>query len=566
MPAPDVFPASADQEFMWYAVELDPERPTYNLPYRADLTGPLDPAALRRALTDVVARHEALRTTFRLRDATLWQVVREPCTVDLPVVDLSGAADAEERAADLTDVEVGRLFDLRTGPLLRATLIRLTERRYRLLLVIHHLVFDGWSTGVLFDDLARAYDARVSGGEPFLAPAKMRYGEFARWQRDQLTGQELSRLLTYWRRRLTGVPHVLTLPSDRVRANGDAPAGKLSRDAVHPVQLPATLDKAVRALARAERATLFMTMLSAYAVLLHEYTGERALLIGTPVANRPRPETATMIGLFVNMLPVRADLAGEPTYRELIGRLRETVLSGFGHQLPIEHIVADLRPERRRGRRPLFQVIFWLHEYGSGPQWFGRLGEVDAAVDELPTGAAMYSIELGVRDTAEGLRCELSYNAAEFDASTIAHLATRYLAVLERMTADPDQRVPIATPGAPADRAPAPARPVAARSSLERTIARTWRSVLGVEEVGLDDNFFNLGGHSRLMAQVRDDLAGSLGVRVTLLDLFEYPTVGALAEYLAANDARTRAAEPSDLGDRQRAGRLRLRQTRGGDE
>jgi aryl carrier-like protein len=563
------FPASSAQEYMWLAVELDPSRPSYHVPYRIVLTGELRPDALRAAIHDVIARHESLRTSFRYRDGELRQLVRSRLDVDVPLIDLHGHPDAAARAVELTRRAATGGFDLERGPLVRFRLLRTGERRHELIAVVHHLVFDGWSTGVLLDELALAYPAHVAGRAPNLPELEIQYADFARWQRQQVTEKALEPHLAYWRKQLRDAPRYRLVAAGRVSPEAGA-------DECHSFHLPAELSAAIGALAAAQRCTLFVTLLTAFAVLLAGHADEREVFVGTPAANRPRPETAGLIGLFVNMIVIRADLRGEATYRELLGRVRDTVLTGFDAQVPFENVVADLRPARI-GRTPFFQAILSVQQ-SAGAR---RIGELDAELEEIFTGAAKYDLALGVRVTPNGLTCQFTYSTAVFDRTAAELLAERYRSVLEAMTADPD-RCPDHAGEFPSWRvepvlvredhgaAPAPepeqdADPGASRSQLQRTIAEIWCAVLDVEEVGPHDNFFDLGGHSRLMAEVRERLAKAVGRKLSLLDLFEYPTIAALAGYLAGGESPRGHGGAEEIAEQQREARLRLRQRRGSE-
>jgi hypothetical protein len=570
------FSASSAQEYMWMAVELDANRPSYNVPYRIVLTGELRPDALRAAIHDVVARHESLRTTFRYQDGELRQLVRSQLDIDVPLIDLRGHPDASTRATDLAQRAATGLFDLERGPLVRIRLLRIGERQHQLIVVIHHLVFDGWSTGVLLDELAQAYPPRMPGRAPKLPELEIQYADFAQWQREQLAGGQLEPLMDYWRKQLRNAPQVRLVTAGRGRVSAET-AGT---DAFHLVRLPPAVGEAVGALVAAERCTLFVVMLTAFAVLLTAHAGEQEILIGTPAANRPRPETANLIGLFVNMIVIRADLRGEPSYRELLRRIQATVLNGFDAQVPFENVVADLRPQRH-GRSPFFQAIFSLQPQPAAPR---RVGELDVELEEMFSGAAKYDLALGVRATPNGLTCQFTFSTSAFDRQTVELLAQRYLSLLESMSADPGRcpdhagellswrtesmlergdRDAAGAPDPDQDSDPAGA----SRGLLQRTIAEVWCAVLDVDHVGLYDNFFDLGGHSRLMVEVRERLVKAVGRMLSLLDLFEYPTIASLAGYLAGGDGpRHPDPGPGDAGEiaeQQRAARLRLKQRRG---
>jgi amino acid adenylation domain-containing protein len=411
---------------MWVASKMEPDTsPSYNVPYRLTLRGPLDIDVLRAAFQIIVNRHETLRTTFRFQDGGLFQVIQHHHELELPVV-----------GELLTEEEARRTFDLARGPLFRAWLVRVAELEHHLVLVFHHLIFDLWSMGVFVEELTAAYSALAAGCRPSLPALPVQYADYAQWARDRPVSDQLA----YWRERLAGAPHVLRLQAD---APGQS-AG--SRAGVHSVQLPQPLADAVSGLARDEGCTLFTTLLTGFAVLLGAHAGTDDLLIGTPATVRPRAETADLIGLFVNVLAIRADLSGDPTFRDLLHRLRETVLSAQQNQeIPLALVVQELDPERVAGRLPVVQVCFWVQHQQSASR---RLGEVELQVAGLRNGTAKFDLILGVRVVDQQVTCDFTYRADRLDAWTIARLAERYLLSLERMTADPDRRVreaPLAT-------------------------------------------------------------------------------------------------------------------------
>lgn len=537
---------------MWFALQLTPD-PAYHVPYRVRLDGPLDPGALSAALGDLVTQHDALRASFPLTGSELRQRVRSAGAFTLRVTDLvalpPGAATtrAEELAREP--------FDLAGGPLLRAELLRLAPDRHELILVVHHLVFDGGSARVFFAQLAEAYAARAAHRIPELPPQPVAYPDLIDAQRVRPSGVDLA----YWRNRLRDMPPPLALPGS------PAPG---TPDGLHRVRLTPDLADRVRGTGRRHRCTSFMTMLAAFAVLLRTHTGRTDVVIGSPAADRRRPETAHAIGLFVNMLPLRVTMTGAPAFADVLAGVRDAVLDGFGHQIPVEDIIRETGPARG-GHSPLFQAVFWLHPAQAESP---TLGDCRTTVEEIFTGAAKYDLTLGVRETPNGTVCDFFYRGTALDPAGADRLATAYVQLLAALT-DPDAVLPslpppvvtAATATAATATATATAKPIAESAGLlAGRIAEVWREVLDVPAVGSQDNFFDLGGHSRLMLRVQGLLAERLGTDVSMLDLFDHPTVAALAGHLAAT------APPETSGDdpaeRRRAGALRLRQARGQQE
>ncbi|HEY0605391.1 MAG TPA: amino acid adenylation domain-containing protein, partial [Herpetosiphonaceae bacterium] len=353
-------PLSFAQQRLWFLDQLEPNNPFYNVPAAVRLTGALDVAALQQSLDALVRRHETLRTTFGVRVADLGiqepaQVIAPTLTIDLPVVDLQALA-ADERAAEverITIEESRRPFDLLRGPLIRASLLRLASDEHVLLLTLHHIISDGWSTRVLIRDLTACYAAFGQGIEPQLPALPIQYADYAIWQRGWLAGEMLESQVSYWRRQLADLP-LLDLPTDYPR-----PAIQDFRGTLQSVMLPRELTAALRELSQREGTTLFMTLLAAFNVLLGRYSGQTDIVVGAPIAGRTRAETEPLIGFFANTLVLRTDLAEAPTFRDLLGRVRGVALEAYAHQdVPFEKLVEVLQPPRDLSRNPFFDVLF----------------------------------------------------------------------------------------------------------------------------------------------------------------------------------------------------------------
>ncbi|HEX8275797.1 MAG TPA: amino acid adenylation domain-containing protein [Longimicrobiaceae bacterium] len=427
-------PASFAQERLWFLEQMRPGEATYAIPAALRMTGPLEVEALRRALEEIVRRHEALRTVFARSGGRPVQVVRPAGRLELPVEELAAGGDADAALRARMREDAQRLFDLEEGPLFRVALLRLGADEHALLLSMHHIVSDGWSMGVLLRELAALYAAFVDGGPSPLAPLPVQYADFAAWQRAWLRGEALERQVAFWRERLAGAPAVLEVPTDHPR-----PAVQGSRGAVHSFTIPRGEADAARALGRREGVTLFMTLVSAWALLLSRYSGAEDLVVGVPTAGRTRRELEELIGFFVNALPLRAELAGDPTTGELLARTREAVLAGYAHQdVPFEKLVEELRVERSLAHSPIFQVMFTLMD---APLTVPELPGIAMRAMEGQTGTAKFDLTLGVMNAEHGLVAELEYATDLFDGASAARMGERFRLLLEGMTADPARPV-----------------------------------------------------------------------------------------------------------------------------
>jgi amino acid adenylation domain-containing protein len=437
------------QQRLWFLDRLAPESPLYNIPSTYHLAGPLAPAALAAGLSEIVRRHEALRTRFVEVDGEPRQEIFAPWQVPLPLVDLRGLGRERRRGelARLRSEEARRPFHLARDPLLRAGLVRLDEDEHALLLTVHHIVYDGWSEGVLIAELTALYAATLEGRPSPLGELAVQYADFAAWQR-AWPPEVLGRQLAWWRDELAGAPATLPLPVDRPR-----PAAPSVRGASAMLRLPAAAAAALRQTARREGVTLYMLLLAGFAALLARVTGEEDLLVGTPVADRPRPEVEGLIGFFVNTVVIRARASGDPSFRGLLAAVRDTALGAFAHQdLPFDMLVEELRPERERSRNPLVQVLFSFQ--GAGPATAGtpgdtaglrlvRLpwGERSAAKLDLLLSAMEMPVEAGLESRGESNEAELTlvleYAADLFTATNAARLLGHYATLVAGAAASP---------------------------------------------------------------------------------------------------------------------------------
>ncbi len=424
-------PLSFAQRRLWFLDRWEPGTPLYNIPAAVELRGRLDPAALAAALGEIVRRHEALRTTFREEGGEPAQVIAESAPFPLPLIDLQGRPEA---AARLRDEEARRPFDLGRGPLLRATLLRLGPEEHELLVTMHHIVSDGWSTGVLVRELEALYEAAVRGASSPLPELAVQYADFATWQRRHLAGERLDAELAWWRQRLAGLPPALELPADHPRPG--VPSG---RGAVREFAVRGLDAAALGRLSRRHGATPFMTLLAVFAALLGRLTGAEDLAVGTPVAGRARLETEPLIGCFVNTLALRIDLTGAPDLPALLGRVRETTLAAYAHQeMPFERLVEELAPERDLSRSPLVQTMMGWEE---APAPEPRLPGLEARTVPVLTGTAKLDLSFVLHPADGGLAGALEYATDLFEPATAARLAGYYEALLLAAAASPGARL-----------------------------------------------------------------------------------------------------------------------------
>ncbi|HEX8696157.1 MAG TPA: amino acid adenylation domain-containing protein, partial [Longimicrobium sp.] len=440
VPRDGELPLSFAQQRLWFIDQLEPGSAAYNLSVALRLGGGVDAAGLAWAFTEVARRHEVLRTTFGMgADGEPVQVIHAPAPVRLPVVDLSAvdAAERESVVARLANEEAARPFDLARGPVLRCTLLRLGDADSVLLFTMHHIASDGWSMEILQREVTALYGAYLRGEDARLPDLPVQYADYAVWQRRWLEGEVLDRQVAYWRRRLAGAPAVLELPVDRPR-----PAVADARGASRGFALSPELSRALRELGRREGATLYMTLLAAWQALLGRYGGQADVVVGTPVAGRTRLETEGLIGFFVNTLVVRTRLEGDPTFREVLARVREGVLEAQAHQdVPFERLVDELDVERSLSHTPLFQVLFTFAQQTLGEGGGPRLGEADAAPPPSDSGTVKFDLTLGMSDLGEQVAGALAYRAELFDAATAERMTGHLVRLLERAAADPDARL-----------------------------------------------------------------------------------------------------------------------------
>lgn len=427
-------PLSFGQQRLWFLNELEPSNAAYQISHAFRIKGALNVSALQAALNEVVRRHEVLRTRFDTVDGQAVQMIDEDGSVVLPTIDLS---HAPEPAADIRRLatEASKLpFDLSKGPLFRASLFRLAADEHALLTTIHHIISDGWSMRLLFREVSALYEAIVKGRPSPLLELQVQYADFALWQREALESERVSPQLSYWQKKLEGVPAVLELPADRPR-----PAVTSFRGAKRSFELSTRLTNSLNELSRREGVTLFMTLLAAFKILLWRYTGHDDVVVGVPIAGRNRPEIEELIGFFVNSLVLRTDLSGDPEFLQLLRRVRETTLEGYANQdVPFEKLVEALQPERSFSHTPLFQVMLTLqHEAPATLELEGLKVEKIGLANET----SKFDLTLFLVGDDERLKFTFEYNTDLFDGARIDRMARHFETLLASIVDQPDTRI-----------------------------------------------------------------------------------------------------------------------------
>ncbi|MCA1993235.1 MAG: amino acid adenylation domain-containing protein, partial [Coleofasciculus sp. S288] len=430
-----VFPASFAQARLWFLDRLFPGNPFYNVSAALGLTGSLNIAALEQTFNEIVRRHEVLRTTFRMLDGQLVQVIAPSLTIPLPVVDLRSlpATEQEAEARRLAIEKQARPFDLCSEPLLRVILLQLDSSEHILLLNLHHIICDGWSIGVLIRELGALYTAFANNQPSPLPELPIQYADFSDWQREWLHGEVLETQLAYWKQQLNNLP-LLNLPTNRPR-----PVTPTYRGATLFLELPLNLSEELETLSQHQGSSLFMTLLAAFQTLLYRYTQQEDIVVGSAIANRNRSEIEGLIGFFINSLVLRTNLSGNPTFLELLDTVREVALGAYSHQdLPFEKLVEELHPERNLSHHPLFQVVFSLQ---NTPIKALELPGLSLSRLDFDNPSAKFDLEFHLWESPDGLRGQVIYCTDLFDEATITRMLGHFQVLLEGIVANPEQRL-----------------------------------------------------------------------------------------------------------------------------
>ena len=427
------YPLSYSQQRLWFLQQLDPGSAAYNMAFALRLAGSLDHGILRKSFDEIVRRHEVLRTSFTEKDSKLVQEIVPELQLNIEEIDLTALPAPDQRVLEIAATEANAPFDLSRAPLLRAKLLHVREREYVLLITMHHIISDGWSTAVLVREFSALYTAYLSGTSSPLPDLQIQYGDYAVWQRDWLQGETLERPLAYWRQALAAVP-VLELPTDHPRVPARTGKGEKILFEFSP-----EISGKLHQLSRREGATLFMLLLAGWQLVLSRHSRQKDIAVGTPVAGRGRQETENLIGFFVNTLVLRTDLDGNPTVSGFLKRVKQVALNAFEHQdLPFEKLVENLQPDRTEGHTPLFQVMLSLQNTRQE-----QLQLPGLQLSEFVTGAhtAKFDLDLAFSESASGLSGKLSYANDLFAQETANALVNHLRLVLEQMVADPEMRI-----------------------------------------------------------------------------------------------------------------------------
>ncbi|MEH2177512.1 non-ribosomal peptide synthetase [Nostoc sp.] len=543
-------PLSFGQERLWFLDQLVPNHAFYNVPEAIRLRGILNATILEQSLNEIINRHEILRTTYSSLNGQPIQVIHSTFPIKLLVVNLQGLSpdDRESQVRQIILEEAQRPFNLVQGPLLRTTLLQLSSEEHIFLLNLHHILCDDWSLNLLFEELSVLYQAFSTGNPSPLPDLAIQYADFAAWQRQSLQGEILDNKLAYWQQHLSGSLPILELPADYPR-----PLEPTYQGARQSVVIPKSLTDALNVLSRQEGTTLFMTLLAAFQTLLFRYTGQEDILVGAPISDRHRSELEGLIGFLLNTLVLRTNLSGSPSFRQLLGRVREVALSGYTHQdLPFEKLVDALQIERGLNQNPLISVMFNLQNTPTP-----KLTVPGLAMNrlEIDNGTSKFDLYLELRETAAGLSGNLEYSTDLFKAETIALMVENFSTLLQTIVSNPDQTIsnlPLLTfpgdrqtkqiyngnidirslPEPEMGRSDLEAAFVAPRTPIEEQMAEIWSRVLAIAEVGIRDNFFELGGNSLLASQLIFYVKETFQVDLPLKSLFEKSTIEALAQVI----------------------------------
>ena len=435
VPRDKPLPLSFAQQRLWVLDRIEPNNPLYNIPRTIRLTGDLNVKALVDALNEIVRRHESQRTTFTTgRDGQPVQIIADSLILSVPVTDLGNKPQNELEAKEIAADEARTAFDLANGPLLRAKILKLNARDHVLLLTMHHIVSDAWSAGIFMQELGEIYSAYSQGKPSPLPELTIQYADYAAWQRNLLQGKVLENQISYWREHLRGAPPLLQLPADRKR-----PDARKFHGAYEPIPLASDVLASIKTFCQRHGVTPFMTMLAAFKALLSHYSGEEHIVLGTDIANRTTAETERMIGFFINLLPLHTDLSGNPTFRELVLRVREVALGAYAHQdVPFDKLVEDLQPERSMSHNPIVQALFVMQ---NTPQQRRELPGLELSPFAVSITRSKFDVAVFMRETSDGMVQDWLYSTELFERETILRLAGQFETLLRNAVPKPETRL-----------------------------------------------------------------------------------------------------------------------------
>jgi len=534
-------PLSFSQERLWLLHQLEPDSSTHNIPFAFQISGFLNLDALEQSLHEVWRRHEALRTTFSIIGDRPYQIISSETSFTLTQIDLKAvpAPQQNQQVSNLINKEAAQPFDLSQGPLFRASLLCLAADQYILLLTVHHIAFDGWSEGILFRELSILYDSLSQNQPSSIAPLPIQYADFALWQRQCLQGEFQNTLLSYWKQQLENIPSKLQLPIEypptQLRSN---------RSACQPLTFSIELTKSLKALSRQEGATLFVLLLTAFKVFLYRYTAQEDLFVCSPVANRNRSDVKQLIGYFVNLLVLRTDLSGNPSFQELLARVRQVVSAAYAYQdLPVQQLVS----QSNAGSISLSQILFVLQ---NTPRHNLELSGLSVRPLAAKSDRADFDLSVSLFEESGRLKGALKYNADLFNDSTILQMGRRFQTLLEQVVANPAQSLSLLLPLSDIEQEELKRKRedsgrklsygsglqgsyVAPRNYWESLLTQLWEQTLGIKPIGIRDNFFDLGGESLQAVTLFNQMEKTTGVNLPLATLIQAPTIEKLAKLIS---------------------------------
>ncbi|HEY6806349.1 MAG TPA: condensation domain-containing protein [Pyrinomonadaceae bacterium] len=521
-------PLSFAQQRLWFIDQFEEGASAfYNMTASVRLEGQFNFPALLRTFNEIVRRHDTLRAAFLAVDGQPVQVVKTKVSLSLPIVDLSDLQQArrDDELQRLRREDAERPFDLSHVPLLRVSLVRMDASVHVVLLTMHHIVSDGWSIGVLIKEVAALYAAYAANKESPLTELSIQYSDFASWQRQQLQGESLEKELDYWRGELGAELPTLNLSTDRPR-----PAVQSYRGAHVPVIVGAELTNALRQLAQQQGATLFMVLLAAFQALLQRYSGHEQIVVGTPVAGREQPETETLIGFFVNTIVLRGDLSGNPSFTELLARVRQTTLNAYAHQsVPFEKLVEELQPQRSLSHAPLFQVMIVLQ---NTPAESLRLSGLTLTALPYEQSAALFDLLLSLTEIDGGISGSLQYSTDLFNSKTAEQIVAHFQTLLTLIAANPEEPIAQLQLLSEAERKQQledwNATAAVSLDDMPRIVADVvkviWQEILGCD-VNDNTNFLDAGGNDSTATQIVARVQSVLGIQLDQPTLFANPAL-----------------------------------------
>ncbi len=564
----EVYPASLAQQRLWFLDELGPKSAAYNVQFGFWLHGPLDMSALQSSLQELTNRHASLRTIFRLEGGELVQVVADRLSVSLPVTDITSSADPDSEHYPLAQAEVEKSFDLGKGPLFRARVIRVTGTDHVLLCTMHHIVTDSWSMQIMAKELSALYGAFSAQRPSPLPELPISYGDYSEWQRKWFKTAKVQQQLKFWKDELEDAPAVLELRTQRPRSSEQTFEG-----ASQEIPLGDEITSGIKALAVRLQATPFMLLLAVFKILLYRASGQPDLSVGVPVAGRNSVETEGLVGFFVNTLVLRDNLSGNPSFPDLVGQVRETTLRAFANaDVPFEKVVEFLQPERNLSYNPIFQVMFSVIKAAVQSDTFGDLTALSYTV--APTKSILDLSMTIIEGKGGQFWAQIDHNTNLFRSEDVSRMLADYSTLLKAVIGSPETRImdlPIAE--AVVDRTaecslpvslPVPSKTSSKRQTLtlsstshrpnperpgqpiqaeEELLVGIWSDLLHLPEVGIDDNFFEIGGHSLLAAQLIAQVQSATGRKIAVSSVFRAPTIRAFANLLREDSL----AEPDPI-------------------